>query len=253
MRSLALNSDQQLRRSGLSGLVRLRDEEVWARLALESFVDWCDELVVVLNCCSDRTPEIVEAFRAKHADKVKVYQYPHTIWPMGPGHDLCPEGDPRASAALYNFTQEKSTRTHICKLDGDLVMQDWAGAVIRRLMDEGHGRIRFHGTDLVGDDLRHTGSHPLCRTTGVYRVTPQTWYRQGAMTQNLGGLAGIPEHEIERAAFLHMKWARKSFASATVQWPENWREIPHFARIAARRHPVAPYTGEYPASVRALL
>ncbi len=47
--------------------------------------------------------------------------------------------------------------------------------------------------------------------------------------------------------------ARKSFASATVQWPENWREIPHFQHIAQRRFPVARYEGEYPASVRALI
>ena len=172
---------------------------------------------------------------------------------MGPGHSDCPDGDPRASAALYNFTQERSTRTHVVKLDGDMVMMDWAGAEIRRLMSEGRDRIRFYGTDLVGDDLTHIGSHPLCRTNGVYRVTDQTWYRQGAMTQNLQGLAGIPEYEIERPAFLHFKWARKSFTSATVQWPENWQDIPHFQRIAERRHPVAVYEDEYPASVRAML
>ena len=240
------------RSPGLSGLVRLRDEEVWARLALESYVGWCDELVVVTNFCTDRTPEIVEAFRVEHAGKVRVYDYPHEIWPMGPGHDRCPPGDPRASAALYQFTQERSTRTHVVKLDGDMVMMDWAGSEIRRLMAEGHDRIRFHGTDLVGDDLRHIGSHPMCRTNGVY-MAAGTFYRQGPMTQNLIGIAGIPEYEIERPAFLHFKWARKSFASATVQWPENWRDVPHFQRISERRHPVTRYEGEYPASVRALL
>ena len=241
------------RSPGLSGLVRLRDEEVWARLALESFVDWCDELIIVLNCCTDRTPEIVEAFRAEHPDKVKVFDYPHEIWPMGPGHADCPVDDPRASAAYYNFTQRKSSRWHVVKLDGDMVMMDWAGATIRRLMDAGHSRIRFHGVDLAGHGLRDVGCHPLCRTNGVYRVTSQTWYRQGQMTQNLDGIVGIPEHEITQPAFLHFKWARKSFASATVQWPEKWAEMPHFIKIAERRHAVAAYEGEYPASVRALL
>lgn len=241
------------RRDGLSALIRLRDEEAWVRLALESFVDWCDELVVVLNCCSDWTPTLVEEFRSRHPDKTRVYQYPHEIWPMGPGHDLCPEGDPRASAALYNFTQSKSRCSHVIKLDGDMVMMDWAGAEIRRLMSEGHDRVRFSGVDLVGDDLRHTGNHPTSRTNGVYKVTSQTWYKQGPVTQNLQGIAGVPEYEIERPAFLHCKWARKSFASASVQWPANWSEMLHFRVIAARRHPVAVYEGEYPASVKALL
>ncbi len=238
--------------SGLSGLVRLRDEEVWARLALESFVDWCDELVVVLNCCSDRTPEIVDEFRARHPEKTRVYVYPHEIWPMGPGHDLCPEGDPRASAALHNFTQGKSKRTHVVKLDGDMVMMDWAGAEIRRLMAAGHDRIKFEGRDLVGDDLTHIGCHPRCPTNGVYKVRAGVHYAQGQMTQNLRGV-DEPPHMIEQPAFLHFKWCRKSFESATVQWPENWPEIPHFQSIAERRHPVAAYEGEYPASVRAKL
>lgn len=239
---------------GLSGLVRLRDEEVWCRLALESFVDWCDELIVVTNCCSDRTPDIVAKFAEEHPDKVRLFDYPHEIWPMGPGwHDRISGDDPRSSAAYYNWTQEKSTRTHVVKLDGDMVMMDWSGAEIRRLMAEGHDRIRFHGTDLVGDDLRHIGCHPVCRTNGVYKVTPQTVYKQGSVTQNLQGIQGVPEVEIEKPAFIHLKWARKSFESATVQWPPDWREIPHFQKIAERRHPVAPYTGEYPASVKALL
>lgn len=241
------------RTPGLSGLVRLRDEEVWCRLALESFVDWCDELIVVLNCCSDRTPEIVEAFRLGHPGKVRVYEYPYQIWPMGPGHDQISADDPHSSAAYYNFTQDQSTYSHVVKLDGDLVMMDWAGAEIRRVMSEGYDRVRFFGTDIVGDELKRIGCHPMCRTNGVYRVTEQTRYKQGAMTQNLQGIQGLPEYEIDRPAFLHFKWARKSGASATVQWPDNWRDIPHFQKIYERRIPVAPYEGEYPTGVRALL
>jgi hypothetical protein len=239
------------RAPGLSGLVRLRDEEVWCGLALASFVDWCDELVVVTNCCVDLTPAIVEAFRAAHPDKVRVYDYPHPIHPMGAGHDSIAGNDPRASAAFYNFTQARSTRTHVVKLDGDLVMMDWAGAEIRRLMAAGHDRIKFHGTDIVGDDLRHIGCHPNCPTNGVYPARG-TYYAQGAMTQSLRG-AGEPTATIGRPAFVHLKWSRKSEASATVQWPSNWREIPHFQRIIERRKPVALYTGEYPSALRALL
>lgn len=238
---------------GLSGLVRLRNEAVWCGLALASFVDWCDELIVVTNRCDDATPEIVAEFAAAHPDKVRVFDYPHAIWPMGPGHDAIDVDDPRSSAAFYNFTQDRATRSHAVKLDGDMVMMDWAGAEIRRLMAAGHGRIRFHGTDIVGDDLAHIGSHALCRTNGVYGLGPGVRYAQGPVTQNLQGIAGIPEVEIERPAFLHFKWARKPFDVATMQWPQGWERIDHFRRIADRRHPVAPYEGEYPASVRALI
>ncbi len=237
----------------LSALVRLRDEAEWCRLALESIIDWCDEVVIVTNRCTDETPIIVNDFVLAHPDKARVFEYPHQIWPMGPGHDKCPPGDPRASAAFYNFTAEQATGTHHLKWDGDMVAMDWLGDEIRRLLAEGHDCIKFEGTDIVGDELTHIGCHPRCPTNGVYRATSQTRYAQGPMTQNLMGLTGIPAVEIQRPAFLHFKWARKPFASATVQWPENWEAIPHFQCIAERRHPVAPYTGEYPSSVRALL
>lgn len=235
---------------GLSALVRLRDEEAWCGLALESIADWCDEIIIVTNACTDRTPEIVAEFAARHPH-AKVYDYPHRIWPMGPGHDAISEADNRSSAALYNFTAAQATRSHVVKWDGDMVAMDWLGDEIRRLLDEGRDRIRFEGVDIVGDDLRHIGCHPQCRTNGVYRLAG-TRYVQGPMTQHL---RGVPDADdaFGRPAFMHLKWSRKSEASATAQWPSNWRDVPHFQRIAERRYPVALYEGEYPASVRALI
>lgn len=237
--------------TGLSALVRLRNEETWCRLALESIVDWCDEVIVVLNCCDDRTPDIVDGFAMRHPEKVRVFEYPHEIWPMGQGHDRITALDPRSSAAFYNFTQRQATCTHVLKWDGDMVAMDWLGDEVRRLMRGGHDRIKFHGTDIVGDELTHIGCHPHCPTNGVY-LKRGTHYTQGALTQNLRG-AGDPTATIERPAFLHFKWARKPFASATVQWPKDWQSMEHFQRIAERRHPVARYEGEYPASVRRLI
>jgi len=238
-------------REGLSGLVRIRNEEVWCRLALESFVDWCDELIVVVNASTDATMDIALNFQMVHREKVKVFDYPHDIWPMGPGHDDIPATDKRSSAALYNFTQSKATRKHLVKLDGDMVMMDWAGAEIRKLMAAGHDRIKFEGTDIVGDALTHIGSHPKCPTNGVY-LAGQTHYAQGPMTQSLRN-AGDPTATIDRPAFVHLKWSRKSFEAATIQWPKDWKEHPHFQNIADRRHPLALYDGEYPTSVRHLL
>lgn len=238
---------------GLSALVRLRNEETWAELALRSFVDWCDELIIVLNTCTDRTPEIVAEFAEKHSEKVRVYDYPHRIWEMGPRHQEVSADDPRSSAALYNFTLSKATCTHAVKLDGDFVMMDWAGEEIRSAMAAGHDRVKFGGVDLV-HDLKHIGCEPYCwksDNNGTFRITPDIHYRQGPMTQHITNMPP-PTYRIDRPAFVHLKWC-KPFASAIKQWPENWREIPHFQRIAERRHPVARYTGEYPASVRALL
>lgn len=239
------------RQPGLSGMVRLRDEEMFCKLALESFVEWCDELVIALNCCTDRTPEIVEEFRARHPTKTKVVRYDFVLHPMGPGHSDCPPDSLHACAYYYNFVQSLTTRTHVVKLDGDMVAHDWLGFTIRSLMKAGHSRIKFSGTDLV-HDLKSIGCHPHCPTNGVYKVTAETFYEQGPTTQNIARRLPPPTHTIEKPAFLHFKWC-KPIESATVQWPSGWERHEHFHRIYERRLPVAPYEGEYPASVRALL
>ena len=54
--------DHQDRTSGLSALVRVKDEEDWVEQSLNSIL-WVDEIVITVNDCSDRTPEIIERFR----------------------------------------------------------------------------------------------------------------------------------------------------------------------------------------------
>jgi hypothetical protein len=244
--------DHGNRKPGLSAMLRVHNEEAWIKAALESILPWVNEAVVLLNNCTDATPRIVAEVLMRNRDKVNVFFYPFDLHPMGPGHDTCPPDSVHACAYYYNFAQAQTTLTHVLKWDGDMVAQDWLGGEISRLMTEGHDRIKFEGRDLVGDDLTAIGCHPRCPTNGVYRVREGVHYAQGPMTQNLRGVSE-PPHVIDRPAFLHFKWSRKSFASATVQWPENWREIPHFQRIAERRHPVALYEGEYPSSVAAML
>jgi len=236
------------RTPGVSTLVRVKDEEDWIERSLHSVL-WADEIVVTLNDCADATPQIVERFRAAHPSKVIVRSFPFPISAMGPGHDKCPDDSIHASAFFYNFTQSLSTRTHCLKWDGDCIGQDWLGDRIRERMASGHERIKIFGVDLASD-LRHVGNHRVCPSNGIYRVAPGVRYVQAPLTQSL---RGVPPHTAEvHDCFIHTKWI-KPMASATKQWPKGWEEMPHFQNIAARRHPVAPYRGEYPASVRALL
>ena len=245
--------DHGNRDRGLSAMFRVHNEEAWIEAALESVLPWVDEAVVVLNRCTDQTAKIVQRVKMRsHPGAVRKFAYPFKLHPMGPGHSDCPQDSVHACSYYYNFAQAKTRFSHVLKWDGDMVAMDWLGNSIRDLLSWGRGRIKFEGRDLVGDDLKHIGCHPRCPTNGVYKVREGVHYAQGPMTQSLRGV-DEPPYVIENPAFLHFKWARKSFASATVQWPENWSEIPHFQNIAERRHAVARYEGEYPASMRALL
>lgn len=248
--ALDIRSDWHANRvPGLSALIRLRDEATWCEKAIESFLPWVDEAVIVVQPSQDETRQIVERYRS---ETVRIFEYPFQTHPSGPGHDSMPPDSVHASAYHYNFTLARSTRTHAVKLDGDMVMMDWAGAAIRARMAAGHDRIKFEGVDIVGDDLTHIGCHPRCPTDGVFRVTPDVEYRQGPLSQKLH--CGQPvTHTVGRPAFLHFKWARKGEASQTKRWPADWREKPHFTRIWARREPVMRYRGEYPESIKVML
>jgi hypothetical protein len=236
------------RKLGLSAMVRLKDEETWIGPCLNSILPWFDEIVCVLQPCKDATEQVIRSFASP---KIVVKSYPFDSFPLGPGHDGCPADSVYSSAYYYNWALAQTTRTHVCKWDGDMVAMDWLGGEVRGLIAGGADRITFHGTDIVGDDLRHVGRHPRCPTDGVYRVSAETYYEQASLTQQLRGTG--TGYTIARPAFLHFKWARKPLASATKQWPQGWEAMPYFQRILKRREPVRIYSGEYPRAILPLI
>lgn len=180
-----------------------------------------------------------------------VAAYPFDSYPLGPGHDACPADSVYSSAYYYNWALSQTTRTHVCKWDGDMVAMDWLGGKVRGLIGAGVDRITLQGIDIVSDDLRYVGSPPKCPTDGVYRVSAETWYEQGPLTQQLRGIGA--GHAIARPAFLHFKWARKPLSSATKQWPKGWERMPYFQKMLKKREPTRFYCGEYPSAVKPLI
>lgn len=233
---------------GLSAMVRLKDEETWIAACLASILPWFDEIVCVIQPCTDATEQVIRTF---DDPRIVVAPYPFDSHPMGPGHDACPADSVYASAYYYNWALAKTTRTHVCKWDGDMVAMDWLGGRLRGLIGGGTDRISFHGINIVSDDLRYVGRAARCPTDGVYRVTPETYYEQGPITQQSCGIG--EGYAIKRPAFLHFKWSRKPLASATKQWPKGWETMPHFQAFLKQREPARFYTGEYPSAVKPLV
>jgi hypothetical protein len=233
------------RKVGLSAMVRLKDEETWIAACLTSILPWFDE--VVIQPCSDATEQVIRTF---DDPKIVVASYPFDSYPLGPGHDACPADSVCSSAYYYNWALSRTTRTHVCKWDGDMVAMDWLGARVRGLIAAGVDRITFHGVNIVSADLRYVG-RPKCPTDGVYRVSAETYYEQGPLTQQIRGIG--TGHVITRSAFLHFKWARKPLSSATKQWPKGWEGMPYFKEILKQREPARFYCGEYPSAVKPLV
>jgi hypothetical protein len=238
------------RKRGISAFLRVKDEEEFIRPCLVSIHRFFDEIVIALNNCTDRTPEIIrQTCDELGVDHVRIYDYPFQLHHNGPGHDDIPEDSVHDNAYFYNWTLSKTTRSHACKWDGDMVALDildmrFARRVLR------HNVVSVPGIDLSGEDLAHESRRDRRnREPRFFRVARHTHYRQGPMTQVFSHDHRSRLVTIDEPVFLHFKNV-KSLASATKIWPTNWREIPHFQSLLERRERGPLYLGPYPEALR---
>jgi len=238
------------RRSGVSAMVRIRDEEEWIYYSLLSIKDWIDEIVVVFNNSKDASEEIV---RSMNLDTVRIYQYPFDCFANGPEYEKNPEDTVYSRTYFYNWCLSKTSCSWVCKWDGDMVGMDWLGREIKDRIVEGKcDTITLYGVDIVGKELRrvgervYTGAEPR-----VFKVTDKTFYKNGKFTECFCGPRGKTV-SIDKPAFLHFKWAKK-IESATCAWPENYEQMPLFQRLLRRRKGICEYKGEYPSVLKGLV
>ena len=142
----------------ISAMVRVRNEEEFLEPALLSIVELVDELVVVDNASTDRTPQIVERLRRAWPDKLRSYDYPHVIGKVGQETwELTErEGDdsPRLSSTYYNFALERCARPFVLKWDGDMIALDRMPDELALWRESGTPVMVFQGVN-VHPDRRH--------------------------------------------------------------------------------------------------
>lgn len=116
-----------IRKDGLSGIIRAKNEARFLDDCIDSCIDALDELIVVYNDCTDETPQILEKKRQQYPDKLKVYAYNNHIL----SHNLSkeefeyainlPEDSPRLHSSQCNFALSKVSCKYAVKIDPDQV------------------------------------------------------------------------------------------------------------------------------------
>jgi len=110
------------RKIGISGFMRIRNEEDYLALAIESYLPFLDELIIVHNRCTDRSPEIANFYEKKYPNKIKVYEYKPYVYPQGSKeHAKLPPSSIYSLVNYYNFALSKVTYKYAIKVDGDQV------------------------------------------------------------------------------------------------------------------------------------
>jgi glycosyltransferase involved in cell wall biosynthesis len=138
---------------GISALVRVRNEEDWIEASLVSVSDAVDELIVVDNGSTDRTPEILGRLSRALGPKVTLFSRPELD-----------------HVDLSNFALAQAKYRWVLKWDGDFVARTGGpyaiGGLRERLLalpESRHVHVRLTCVELMGDlwhqcpgwELRH--------------------------------------------------------------------------------------------------
>jgi glycosyltransferase involved in cell wall biosynthesis len=134
--------DAKNKRPGLSAIMRLRNEQEFAALALGSIIPFFDEIVIVFNGCTDKTPDIVADFAAKYPDQIRAFHYLPKIHPfMTREHSREPAHSVHSGVYYTNFALSKVTCEICCCWDGDEVADPVAlGRITKAIRDEPRNR-----------------------------------------------------------------------------------------------------------------
>lgn len=143
---IGMNENTNIRKDGLSGLIRTRNEAPLLAPCIDSCIEALDELVVVCSDCTDNTIEILEKKRQQYPDKLRYYEYNHKVLSF----DLTdeefeyaknlPDDSPRLYANLCNFGLSKTHYKYVTKIDAD---QLYFADELKKWRDVCSGNVRM--------------------------------------------------------------------------------------------------------------
>lgn len=108
------------RKPGISAYMRIKNEEQFLRLAIESHLPFYDEIVAVYNGCTDHTEEILCDLQKQYPDKIRVFHYLPKIHPVATeAHKNTPTESVHSMANYYNYALSKCSYSVATKLDVD--------------------------------------------------------------------------------------------------------------------------------------
>lgn len=114
-------------KNGLSGIMRVRNEERYLSACIDSCINALDELIIVYNDCTDDSPAIIEAKAKQYPDKIRAFSYNHNVI----SHNLnkeefeyaksLPEDSLQLHSNQCNFALSQVTYKYAVKIDADQI------------------------------------------------------------------------------------------------------------------------------------
>jgi len=108
------------REYGVSGLMRVSNEENTVRQSIESVINVVDELVVVYHNCKDKTVDILNDLSLKYK-KISIFEYTQYVIPANTGGYVEGFNPSHSLANYYNYGLSKCRYNWFLKIDADQI------------------------------------------------------------------------------------------------------------------------------------
>ena len=210
---------------GISAFLRIKNGAEFVRLAVESHIDFYDEIIAVYNDCTDATPQILHDLATKYPQKIKVFHYlPKVVATRTKEHAQTAAESVHSSANYSNYALSKTTYNTATKLDDDhlAIPQKLAPLIdaVRKDIAIGKKKIyTFSGINLMRDhnsNIRVRGHIPFSGTGDIayFPVSEGTIFRQTKRTQKLYYEDKTMEKKYMGIVYFHLKALKKKFRSS---------------------------------------
>ena len=115
------------RKLGLTGLMRVMNDEATLAASIDSCVNALDELIITYNDCTDNSPVIIEQKKQQYPDKIQVIPYPYHVYGINLTEEeyeyakSLPLDSPHLLAGYYNNALKHANYKYVVKIDADQI------------------------------------------------------------------------------------------------------------------------------------
>ena len=219
----------EARRPGISAIMRLRDSADFLEPVIATHAPYFDEIVAVHNQCTDGTPEILEALRARYPDKLRVFHYEPRVHPSGtPEHMAEPADSPHSLVNYSNFALARSTCRIVALLDDDHIgIERHVRSVTEAVRARGHLGREMVCVSGINLDRSADGSVEVHAAApfagngdhGYFEVTRKTYFEHDRKFERLR------YEEFRRRfwgmAYWHLKFLKQGYGFANYELDRN--------------------------------
>lgn len=114
----------KLDNSGISAMLRVKDEENTIRASIMSIIDFVDEVLVFDNQSTDNTLKIVDQLVLLYPDKIQRERYPFKVSLCGMEFAKTPENSIHSLAYYYNWCKSWCQYSYLLKWDADMIIPE---------------------------------------------------------------------------------------------------------------------------------